>query len=77
MIADLLLRAESEELLEQYALSSCGPRAVFQETDVTDWIQLEKVFEVAIEHFGGADIVCPGAGIYEPVSFTVSVIFLQ
>ncbi|RAL61789.1 hypothetical protein DID88_002852 [Monilinia fructigena] len=33
---------------------------------VTEWAQLDRMFEVAIEQFGGADIVCPGAGVYEP-----------
>jgi 3-hydroxybutyrate dehydrogenase len=67
VIADLTLRPESEALLSQYPLSSPGPKAVFQRTDVTDWLQMDKMFEVAIRHFGGADIVCPGAGVYEPV----------
>lgn len=50
--------------------TSSGPvaKAVFQKTDVADWKQLDKMFEVAIQHFGSIDIVCPGAGIYEPVS---------
>lgn len=69
VIADLKLRPESEALIAQYPLtSSSGAKAVFQKTDVVEWAQLDKVFEVAIEHFGGADIVCPGAGVYEPVS---------
>jgi 3-hydroxybutyrate dehydrogenase len=68
VIADLKLRPESEVLLAQYPLTSTGAIAVFQKTDVTNWAQLDKMFEVAIEHFGGADIVCPGAGVYEPVS---------
>ena len=67
VIADLTLRPESEALIAQHSLASLGARAVFQKTDVTDWVQLDKVFEVAIETFGGADIVCPGAGVYEPV----------
>ena len=40
--------------------------AVFQKTDVTDWAQLSQIFEVAKQHFGSVDIVCPGAGVYEP-----------
>jgi len=47
---------------------SAGPaRAIFQKTDVTDWMQLERMFEVAEREFGEIDIVCPGAGVYEPV----------
>ena len=70
VLADLGLRPEAEVVMAEYPLShSKGAKAVFQKTDVTDWAQLDQMFEAAIEHFGGADIVCPGAGIYEPVSF--------
>ncbi|KAH8670137.1 hypothetical protein BGZ60DRAFT_375397 [Tricladium varicosporioides] len=66
VIADLSLRPEAEAVVAEYSLTGEGAKAVFQKTDVTDWAQLDKMFEVAIEHFGGADIVCPGAGVYEP-----------
>ncbi|RAL12734.1 uncharacterized protein BO97DRAFT_451409 [Aspergillus homomorphus CBS 101889] len=66
LIADLGLRPEAKSLVDQYSTSSSGPRAVFQQTDVTDWKQLEQMFEVAEKEFGEVDIVCPGAGIYEP-----------
>ncbi|TGO36560.1 hypothetical protein BHYA_0121g00210 [Botrytis hyacinthi] len=66
LIADLALRPEAEELISKYSDSSNGPKAVFLKTDVTEWVQLEKMFEVATEQFGGADIVCPGAGVFEP-----------
>lgn len=69
IIADLALRPEAQELVSKYSGSSDGARAVFQHTDVTEWAQLDRMFEVAIEQFGGADIVCPGAGVYEPVCF--------
>lgn len=68
IIADLALRLEADAVIAQYSTSSAGARAVFQKTDVTDWAQLDKMFAVATEQFGGADIVCPGAGVYEPVS---------
>lgn len=66
VIADLALRPEAQELIAQYSVTSSGAKAVFQKTDVTDWGQLERMFQKAIAHFGGADIVCPGAGVYEP-----------
>ncbi|KAG0652491.1 15-hydroxyprostaglandin dehydrogenase [Hyphodiscus hymeniophilus] len=66
VIADLTLRPESEALISRYPLMSSGARAIFQKTDVTDWAQMDKVFKVTIERFGGVDIVCPGAGVYEP-----------
>ena len=68
VIADLKLRPESEALIAQYPLTSSGAKAVFQKTDVADWAQLDKMFEVAKKYFGSVDILCPGAGVYEPVS---------
>ncbi|KAF3479692.1 uncharacterized protein GIQ15_06668 [Arthroderma uncinatum] len=62
--SDLALRPEAQELVDKY--SSSTPRAVFQKTDVTDWAQLERMFEVAEAEFGGVDVVCPGAGVFEP-----------
>lgn len=68
LIADLGLRPEAQALIEKYAAKSeHGGRAAFQKTDVTDWNQLEEMFVVAERTFGEIDIVCPGAGVYEPV----------
>ena len=67
VIVDLSLRPEAEELLKERAEGN--PKAVFQKTDVTDWSGLGAAFEVAIKEFGRLDIVCPGAGIFEPVSY--------
>ena len=64
LIADLALRPEAQAVVDTYTKS---PRAVFQKTDVIDWRQLERSFEVAEKEFGEIDIVCPGAGVYEPV----------
>lgn len=66
VIADLALRPEAQELISKYSDSSNGAKAVFLKTDVTEWAQLQKTFEIATEQFGGADIVCPGAGVFEP-----------
>jgi NAD(P)-dependent dehydrogenase (short-subunit alcohol dehydrogenase family) len=67
LFADIALRPEAQKLVDQYAESKEGQaRAVYQETDVRDWLQLERMFEVADREFGGVDIVCPGAGIYDP-----------
>jgi NAD(P)-dependent dehydrogenase (short-subunit alcohol dehydrogenase family) len=63
LLADLTLRPEASALLAQYATS---PRAVFCQTDVSEWPQLERMFARAIREFGAVDIVCPGAGIYDP-----------
>lgn len=66
LIADLTLRPEAQEVVHKHSASSSRPHAVFQKTDVTDWKQLEVMFEVAEKEFGEIDIVCPGAGVYEP-----------
>ena len=68
VIADLGLRPEAKELVDSHSSSSSGKgRAVFQQTDVTNWEHLERMFETAEREFGEVDIVCPGAGVYEPV----------
>lgn len=68
LVADLALRPEAQELVSRHANRSRAPaKAVFQETDVRDWQHLERMFHVVDKEFGGADIVCPGAGVYEPV----------
>lgn len=63
LIADLSLRPEAQMLLSQYPSQ---PRAVFLETDVTKWPQIERMFTTCIQEFGQVDILCPGAGIYDP-----------
>jgi NAD(P)-dependent dehydrogenase (short-subunit alcohol dehydrogenase family) len=67
LIADLALRPEAKKLCDDHSEKSEGRgRAAFVKTDVTDWKQLEGMFETARKEFGGVDIVCPGAGIYDP-----------
>jgi 3-hydroxybutyrate dehydrogenase len=58
------LRPEAQDIINAH--QSGTPRAVFQETNVTDWTQLSKMFNAAYQHFGSVDIACPGAGVYEP-----------
>ncbi|KAF2027189.1 NAD(P)-binding protein [Setomelanomma holmii] len=67
LLADLSLRPEAQKLVETYSSKQkTGPRAVFCKTDVTDWPQLSHMFETAIREFSHIDILCPGAGIYDP-----------
>lgn len=63
LFADLALRPEAEALVSQY---QSRPKAVFQRTDVTSWPDLDEMFKAAERHFGSIDIVCPGAGVFEP-----------
>lgn len=67
VIADLKLRPESEALLAVYNGAAAGSaRGVFVKTDVTAWDDLRDVFTKAVAEFGSFEIVCPGAGIFEP-----------
>jgi NAD(P)-dependent dehydrogenase (short-subunit alcohol dehydrogenase family) len=71
VLADLALRPEAQKLLKEHQKDTKPDShgiAVFQETDVRDWLQLERMFTTAQQHFDRIDIVCPGAGVYEPVS---------
>jgi 3-hydroxybutyrate dehydrogenase len=61
VFADLALRKEAEEVVKKH-----GSKAIFQKTDVTSWTQLERAFKAARDNFGSIDIVCPGAGVFEP-----------
>lgn len=66
VIADLSLRPEAEEFIAKHNDSSKSPRAIFVKTDVTSWPDLEKMFTTAFSEFGDVEILCPGAGVYEP-----------
>ncbi|OAP59201.1 hypothetical protein AYL99_06499 [Fonsecaea erecta] len=76
LFADLALRPEAQALVESHSTSgSAGLRsdeprikakAFFQKTDVRSWADLERMFETCDRELGPADIVCPGAGVYEP-----------
>ncbi|KAK2029761.1 short chain dehydrogenase [Colletotrichum zoysiae] len=66
VIADLFLRPEADVLVSKYQDADAKPRAVFVETDVTSWPALSNMFNVAVSEFGSFDVLCPGAGIYEP-----------
>ncbi|KAK5203657.1 hypothetical protein LTR47_008466 [Exophiala xenobiotica] len=69
LIADLGLHADAKKWLD--SLEPKSDAIAFQQTDVTDWSQLERMFNVCQEKFGSVpDIVVPGAGIYEPSSNT-------
>lgn len=65
LLADLALRPEAQQLIDEYPASG-SPKAVFLKTDVAEWKQLEAMFDKADGEFGDIDLVCPGAGIFEP-----------
>ncbi|KAK7214643.1 hypothetical protein V2G26_002646 [Clonostachys chloroleuca] len=66
ILADLALRLEAAELVSSYSDGNTTPRAIFMLIDVTNWKQLEEMFEMAEKEFGHADIICPRAGVFEP-----------
>lgn len=49
------------------------PKLTFVRTDVTDWVQLNTAFLVAVETYGSVDIVCPAAGMSLPVRISFKI----
>lgn len=66
IIGDLRLTEDAEKLVSE-AKSKGGAKVLFKECDVTSWKQLEDLFVYTEKEVGAPDIVCPGAGIFEPV----------
>ncbi|KAH8662200.1 short chain dehydrogenase [Xylariales sp. PMI_506] len=68
LIGDLNLRLEAQQLLKDYPHdgSSGRPSALFQKTDVTSWRQLSSLFSQGVSAFKKVDIICPGAGLFDP-----------
>lgn len=72
LIADLRLHDDAAlwlKSIEGHRSSDGGtPQVIFHETDVTVWKELELLFDVYANRIGGTPfLVCPGAGLYEPV----------
>lgn len=73
VMADLTLRPEAEQTLEEASTVSGvngKASAIFQQTDVSDWAQLQTLFDKTLETYGTVNIVVNGAAIYEPPSST-------
>lgn len=68
LIGDLALRPEAQKLIDDYSGGNITPKAIYHMTDVTSWSDLNSLFQRAKDSFGGFDIVCPGAGVFEPQS---------
>ncbi|KAI1881851.1 hypothetical protein JX265_000677 [Neoarthrinium moseri] len=68
LIGDLNLRPEAQQLLSEYPYppASSRPSAQFHPTDVRSWPQLSALFNKGLSSFPRLDIVCPGAGLFEP-----------
>lgn len=65
VIADIKLTSEAEVLVSQHSAGP-GARVVFVKTDVTAWEDLRNMLDKAVSEFGNFEIVCPGAGIFDP-----------
>ncbi|KAF2095624.1 NAD(P)-binding protein [Rhizodiscina lignyota] len=61
VIGDLALTEDAKKLVE-----CAAGKVVFKQTDVTNWKQLAELFSFTETKLGAPDIVCPGAGIFEP-----------
>lgn len=67
LLADLKLRPEAEEVVAKYtSAGESGPSALFHKVDLADWAQISSMWKFALQKFPRVDIVCNGAGIYEP-----------
>lgn len=65
VFADLELRPEAKDVISKHQ-SEDKAQASFVKTDVTSWTDLSNMFSFALKKHGDIDIVCPGAGVYEP-----------
>jgi NAD(P)-dependent dehydrogenase (short-subunit alcohol dehydrogenase family) len=71
VIADIKLLPEAEELVNSWTVEDGSKAcAYYHKTDVSDWAQISSLWDTALEKLGQIDIVCNGAGIYEPPSST-------
>lgn len=71
MMADIKLRPEAQELLDKYTTTDGSkPAAFYHQTDISDWAQISSLWTASLAKLGQIDIVCNGAGIYEPPSST-------
>jgi NAD(P)-dependent dehydrogenase (short-subunit alcohol dehydrogenase family) len=68
VIGDLQPTPEAETLTQ----STFSAKVLFKKTDVTNWAQLAELFTFTEQALGAPDIVCPGAGIFEPVKISHS-----
>jgi NAD(P)-dependent dehydrogenase (short-subunit alcohol dehydrogenase family) len=66
VMADIKLRPEAELTLAKYEHPDGPATAMFHQTDLTNWMQINDLWAAALQTFGRLDIVVSVAGIYEP-----------
>ncbi len=52
---------------KEFEKESRATKLLFQKTDVSNWSELEALFARAKTELGPIDLVCNGAGVFEPV----------
>ncbi|KAI1493358.1 hypothetical protein F5X96DRAFT_226045 [Biscogniauxia mediterranea] len=68
IFADVALRPEAEATIAKFPHppKDGAPSAVFHKMDQSDWSQISATWEFALKTFGRVDLLCPGAGVWEP-----------
>ncbi|KAL4802971.1 NAD(P)-binding protein [Aspergillus unguis] len=66
VIGDISLHSSAKEWFQHVGPNST-PRVIYQPTDVTNWTQLEALFDTCEHQLNQTpDVIIPAAGIYEP-----------
>ncbi|KAH7134415.1 hypothetical protein EDB81DRAFT_949731 [Dactylonectria macrodidyma] len=68
IFADIALRPEAEATVAKFPHppTDGAPSAVFRHVDQSNWSHISTTWAFALEIFGRVDLLCPGAGIWEP-----------
>ncbi|KAI7773950.1 hypothetical protein LA080_009615 [Diaporthe eres] len=65
VFADVALRDEAKALIAKFP-HPAPVSAVYHRCDQSDWKSISETWEFTLKTFGRIDLVCPGAGIWEP-----------
>lgn len=65
VFADVALRDEAKALIAKFP-HPAPVSAVYHQCDQSDWKSISETWEFTLKTFGRIDLVCPGAGIWEP-----------
>ncbi|KAF6820607.1 nad-dependent 15-hydroxyprostaglandin dehydrogenase [Colletotrichum musicola] len=70
IFADIALRPEAEATIARYPHPprDGSPSTFYHKTDQSNWADISATWNFALETFGRVDLLCPGAGIWEPPS---------
>ncbi|KAK3934132.1 short chain dehydrogenase [Diplogelasinospora grovesii] len=68
IFADIALRPEAEATIAKFPHppKEGAPSAVYHKMDQSNWAQISETWEFALKTFGRVDLLCPGAGVWEP-----------